>query len=369
MNILILGGTGAMGSPLVNILSKDNTVWVTSRKQRISNVEKIIYVQGNALRKDFLERVCQEQHWDAIIDFMVRSKQQLGEILPFILSSTNQYVFISSARVYSECEGPISETTPRLLESSQDKEFLKTNEYSLSKAREEDLLLKSKSKNFTIIRPSITYNTNRLQLGTMEKEDFLYRYLHGRKIVFSNDLKNKITTMTFGDDVARGIASIVGKQEALGEIYHITTNTSLTWGEVLQVYSDTIESKFGKRPEVIWTDKTTNFGLENQLYRIIYCRYFNRSFDNSKIEKFVDVDSFTKPQDGLKKCLESFLMNPKFGRINWKLEGINDRVTGDRADSSEIKSFSDKVWYFSYRYDIKCIKLILKMIINYKKRK
>lgn len=357
-----------MGTPLVNILALKNTVWVTSRRKRSSNVDSIIYIQGNAMQPDFIKSVCCQQHWDAIIDFMVRSKQQLEDILPIVLASTDQYVFISSARIYSECDGLISEKTPRLLEASKDKEFLKTNEYSLAKAREEDLLLKSGKKNFTIIRPSITYNTQRLQLGTMEKEDFLYRYLRGRKIVFSHDLEDKVTTMTMGDDVARGIASLIGKQDALGEIFHITTNASLTWGEVLQVYCDTLESKFGKRPELVWTDKTTNFGLDNQLYRIKYCRYFNRRFDNSKIGKFVDVESFIKPQEGLRQCLESFISTPKFGRINWKLEGINDRVTGETASLSEIKAFSDKVWYLSYRYDIKCIKLLLKMIINIKRK-
>ena len=33
MQILILGGTGAMGLPLVQILSRENDVYVTSRKE------------------------------------------------------------------------------------------------------------------------------------------------------------------------------------------------------------------------------------------------------------------------------------------------------------------------------------------------
>ena len=34
MEILVLGGTGAMGVPLVKLLSKDNKLFVTSRSKR-----------------------------------------------------------------------------------------------------------------------------------------------------------------------------------------------------------------------------------------------------------------------------------------------------------------------------------------------
>ena len=53
---------------------------------------------------------------------------------------------------------------------------------------EENLLFNSEKNNFTIIRPTITYNTQRLQLGVLEKENWLYRALHGRAIVFSDDV-------------------------------------------------------------------------------------------------------------------------------------------------------------------------------------
>ena len=41
---------------------------------------------------------------------------------------------------------------------------------ALQKAREENLLLKSDSRNWTIIRPYITYYDERLQLGVFEKK-------------------------------------------------------------------------------------------------------------------------------------------------------------------------------------------------------
>ena len=350
MNILILGGTGAMGTPLTSILAKSNKVWVTSRKDHVS-IDSIKYLKGNAKDLEFVKKITTEKRWDAIVDFMVRNYSEHQQFLPVFLSGTKQYVFISSARVYAESKTPIKEDTPRLLEACADQDYLKTNEYGLAKAKEEDLLRSLGDKNYTIIRPSITYNDYRLQLGTMEKESWLYRAIHGRSIVFSRDLADKITTMTYGFNVAEGIASIIGQERALGETYHITSSKSLPWKDVLSIYVSVLEEKLGRKVPIVWTEKSTNFRLKHQYYRIIYSRYFDRTFDNSKISQYVDVDSFLSPSEGLRECLSRFLSNPRFSRPAWILEGINDRVAHEVTPLSEITGFKWKLLYLIYRYN------------------
>ncbi len=347
MNILVLGGTGAMGIPLVNSLSKDNQVYVTTRSKRLSS-DNVHYIQGNATEKNFIEATLSLRHWDAVVDFMVHSEARWKEILPSFLNATDQYVFISSARVYAQSDAPITEDTPRLLDVCKDEEYLKTNEYALAKAREENLLRDSGRKNYTIIRPSITYNTHRLQLGVLEIGNWLYRALHGRSIVFSEDINDKLTAMTLGNDVSLGIASIIGKSGALGEAFHITYPSSLPWSEVLDIYLKVLTSR-GINPKVVFTKKSTNLNFKEKIYQVIYCRYFNRTFDNSKIARFCDISKFTPPQDGLAQCLNDFLDSPKFGYINWILEATNDRVTGERTPLKEITSLSGKLDYICYR--------------------
>ena len=364
MNILILGGTGAMGVPLVDILSSSNHVWVTSRSEHQSDQITVHFIKGNAMKREFLIQVLQKHPWDAVVDFMVRNVTQLKDLLPLFLKSTKQYVYISSARVYAESDGLITENSPRLLDVCTDKEYLKTNEYALEKAREEDILRQSGRNNYTIIRPSITYNDYRFQLGVMEKEDFLYRVLHGRTIVFSHDLENKLTTMTHGFDVARGIAAIIGRKEALGATFHITSPKSLTWGEVLSIYKKVLEEHLGYPIDIKWTDVTTNYKLSNQLYRIKYCRMFNRTFDNSKISQFIDVNTFVPPEEGLAKCLERFLAEPRFGYKNWTLEGVNNRVTGENLQKVEIKRLVDWLWYAAYRHDFEIMIKLMKLYIR-----
>ena len=349
MKILVIGGTGAIGVPLVNMLADGgNTVYVTSRSERQSQ-NNIYFIKGNGQDPDFIRDLIRNKHYDVIVDFMVRTYENLDELINDFLSSTLQYVFISSARVYAESDRPITESTPRLLDVSTDEEYLRTNEYALAKAREENLLFKSKSQNFTIIRPSITYNNHRLQLGVFEKEDWLFRALKKRTIVFSNDLRDKVTTMTHGDDVAKGIYAIIGQEDALGKAFHITSPYSLTWDNVLNIYKETLEKELGYQIKVLYTDKSTNFLIPGKKYQLVYCRYFNRSFDNSAIGQFVDINSFQTPESGLKNCLENFLKNQKFNNLNSRLEAIHDCLTGERTPITQFPNLYSKVIYFLLR--------------------
>lgn len=364
MNILVLGGTGAMGIPLVNKLALENKVYVTTRgfKESTGNIK---YLQGNATQPDFIDQILGMMQWDVIVDFMVHSEINLKVFLPKFLDNTRQYIFISSARVYAQTEELITEDSPRLLEASTDVEYLKTNEYALAKAREEDLLLKSGRKNFTIIRPSITYNSNRLQLGVLEKENWLYRALKGRSIVFSNDINDKLTTMTHGYDVSMGISSLIGKDDALGHVFHITYPTSLLWSEVLSIYLSVLEKHLGRKVNVVMTEKSTNLKFKYRVYQVIYCRYFNRTFDNSKISQYCDVNDFTPPQLGLKKCLEDFLNNPTFQYIPWDLEALQDKASKEFTPLREIRGKGAKFTYFCYRYNLEFIYKMAILVCKY----
>ena len=114
MDILILGGTGAMGVPLIKILKKEgNNLYVTSRR-KLSSEDNLHYVQGNAKDPIFFESLLNRKY-DVIIDFMVYGTDELQRRLPELLSHTGQYCFFSSSRVYAESKQPITEDSPRLL--------------------------------------------------------------------------------------------------------------------------------------------------------------------------------------------------------------------------------------------------------------
>lgn len=349
MKVLVLGGTGAMGEHLVELLSKGGyETFVTTRSKRTS-VERIHYIQGNAHNTEFLAMILQE-HWDAIVDFMVYTTASFGERVNLLLNATSQYVFLSSARVYADSDEPITETSPRLIDVLQDKEYLLTDEYALTKARQEDILKRSERKNWTIIRPYITYSENRLQLVVLEKEEWLYRALHGKTIICSTDINSKLTTLTYGLDVSKGIMAVIGKSSTLGEAFHITAQESMTWREILSIYLDVLEKYLGYRPKVLLDELEQFIGIHPAKYQIVYDRLYNRQFDNSKIAQYVDVDNFTSIEVGLRCCLEIFVENAVFNNISWKLEAIKDKQAREKTSLRKIRGIKQKMKYIIYRY-------------------
>lgn len=347
MDALLLGGTGAMGNHVREVLNeKGYNIYITSRSSH-ENYGCTTYIQGNAKEWTFINKLC-KKHWNVIIDFMVYSIDELKERIDMILESTDQYIFVSSARVYADSP-LITEDSPRLLDVCKDKKYIDSNEYAIAKAKEEDILFQSKYKNWTIVRPSLTYAENRLQLGVYEKENWLYRALHGRSIVFSNDLMDRYYTLSYGKDVADGIAQLVGKTESLGQAFHIVIDKSFQWKDILNIYLETIEERTGSRPKVVLTDKCTNLKLHYAKYQVIYGRYFNRHFDNRKIQKVVNTSEWIVPQEGLRMCLNSFLDNPNFLDIDWHKEALIDKAAGEWTPLREIPGNKKRLKYLKWR--------------------
>jgi len=353
MNILVLGGTGAMGRPIVKILAdRGENVFVTSRSTKKSE-NNIEYITGNAHDKTFIEKLLNERHYEAIIDFMVYSSNEFEERYDMFCKNTEQYVFFSSSRVYADSsDAPIIEESPRLLDACKDEEYLKTDEYALSKAREENILLNSKYKNYTIIRPYITYFDNRLQLGVYEKETWLQRALNGKKIVFSQDVAEKYTTLTYAHDVSLRIADLIGKKEAFGEVFHIASGVPVKWENVLEIYLNALEKYTGKRPEVFMTEKFEPFIAKNNTYQLKYDRLFDRKFNPTKINNvYGRIDEFVLPEIGLDNCVKNFIQNKEtFLYKNWLHEGVLDKISGDKENIFKIPGWKNQIKYILGKY-------------------
>ena len=347
--VLLLGGTGAMGNHLVEILSNgDYEVSVTSRSQRKQKTG-VSYIQGNAHDDMFLDTVLGMRKWDVIVDFMIYNSTEFSNRVERLLNACGQYVFLSSSRVYADSKSPITEDSPRLLDVCKDKKYLLTDEYALSKAREENVLFKSKRKNWTIIRPYITYSEIRLQLGVLEKDYWLYQALHDRTVVFSKDIASKTTTLTYGYDVARGIAALLGKEEPLGEVFHITVSEHHTWQEIFDTYCRVLEDELGKKPKVLMLDVNPRVNIEGHDWQVKYDRYYNRVFDNSKIAKFIDVSTFKPTLQGLEECLREFIHHPFYRIGGYGDFAMYDRITGEWMPLSEICGFKNRIKYLLRR--------------------
>lgn len=353
MKVLIFGGTGAMGTSLVGMLAEQgHEVCVTTRRARRSDLQNVKYIRGNAHEMDFVRRLLTGKY-DVIVDFMVYGSNEFAERASELLQNTGQYVFLSSSRVYADSVEPIRESSPRLLDVCDDAVYLNTDEYALAKAREEDILRNSGCLNWTVIRPYITYSNKRLQLGFWEKEAWLQRVLRGGTIVRFKDIESRYTTLTDGNDVAKGIACLLGNEKALGESFHIVSSKSMLWHDVWELYKRVIFEETGTMPKEYAIDSGADaahyIGADYQ-YR--YDRMFNRKFDSGKLATSIGTGMDYVPMDkGLEKALREFLREGReFLGCDWWLEGYLDRITGEHAAIGSIHGRKDKAKYILSRY-------------------
>lgn len=353
MKILVLGGTGAIGVEFVKIMHRiGNEVYVTSRIEHQSK-ENLTYLKGDAHDTEFLRFILSDG-FDAIVDFMNYSTDEFGKRVDLLLNSTKQYVFLSSSRVYADSKIALTEKSERLLDVCKDEKYVSTDEYALAKARQENILMKFNKLNWTIIRPYITYSNIRLQLGIYEKEQWLYRALKGRTILFSKDIAAKYTTLTYGEDVANIMIQLVGNKAAYGEVFHIAQPKENKWEEVLKVYLDMIQQITGKAPRVLLNENSQEIkkvlGGGNE-YQLCYDRLYNRKFNGTKVALVTDFTEYIDIEVGLKKCLEEFVLaGMKFRDMSWQYEGYADKMTDERTPLKEIPGIKGKVKYLLGRY-------------------
>ena len=343
MNVLVLGGTGAMGTHLISFLSEnsDINVVVTSRSERHS-YENINYIVGNARDKEFMSYLLKNTYYDVIVDFMNYNYEEFLECHRALLEATDHYIFLSSSRVYANHEGRITENCPRLLETSKDEAFLSTNRYALRKAREENILRQSGLTNYSIIRPYITYSNRRLQLGIYEKEEWLYRVLNDKPLIMTEGILDKTTTLSFGRDVSFGIYKIaLGKP--IADAVHITTMENMTWLEILKLYASIIKQQTGKSI-ILYTSPEINKieMLFEGGYNTIYDRQWNRQFDNTMAERVCGHIDYLSMREGLSSCLNEFLLdwkdtgNDLFLPLNSEYEREMDRLIQNPSVKKEI---------------------------------
>lgn len=306
--ILVMGGTGAMGRYAVpELLRLGFAVDVVALDAPHFTHENLTSVIANAMDDGWLTEHITQTRYDVILDFMSYKLPEFQNRVQLFLDNTDQYMFLSSCRVYANEEVPVKETSPRLLDASKDEAYLKLyeNEYSLFKAVEEDLLVNSGRKNWTIILPATTYSTGRAQLVTLEAGTFVTRALTGKPVVIPIQAKDKPATMSWAGDVGVMIARLAGKEEALGEKFIASTAEHNTWGEIAEIYRELIGLEYE------WVDKEVYLQIMSKdpnnispslRYQLEYARLFDRITDNSKILRVTGMkqEELTSFYDGMK---------------------------------------------------------------------
>lgn len=285
--VLILGATGAMATYLIpDLLEKGYYIDGVTLDDTKSHNNMLNYIQADAMDIEFLKKQV-SYGYDGIVDFMIYPSLELyKKYYKIFLDNTKHYIFLSTYRVYGS-KFPITEETPRIYDEERPEDFVNEREYSIYKAQEEDFLKNSGYKNYTVIRPAITYSKRRFQLTTLEADVVIYRMIQGKTVVLPKEAMEHQATMTWAGDVAWMIAEILFNEKAMGERYTVSTAEHHTWGEIAEMYGKIGGLKY------ITTDaetflKIVSGGSDWYVYakqQLFYDRCYDRIIDNSKILK------------------------------------------------------------------------------------
>lgn len=308
--VLLIAGGGTLGTYVSKELLKSGCfVDVICLEDKVSDNDHLRYFKTEATY-EFLEKLLTENNYDGIVNFLHYANiEKYKPVHNLLIENTKHLIFLSSYRVYGDLEHPIKESSPRLLDITEDKEFLSVEDYALPKARGENFLHNEcKNQPWTIVRPVISFSDKRFDLFMYSRNQVIEYARSGKTLILPEFAKKLTAGLDWSGNTGKLIANLMFKPEAIGQCYTISSAQNLTWGEVADIYTDLLGLK------VEWTDEQT---FKNALpcvetydkWTYIYDRKFNRLIDNSKVLSATGLkkEDFYSIRKGIEKELEIYL--------------------------------------------------------------
>ena len=311
MKLLFLGGTGNISSSVTRLCrNRGDEVWIATRgKNVLPQDDRIHSIICDVNEPGALLRALQRKTFDAVIDFICFTPQQAKVHVEALRGKIGHFVFISSCTVYQKpCLSlPITEDTPlKNPYSAYARDKIACELYFQQEYREHDFPV-------TIIRPSHTYGETKLVVGpTMGWQvphwTLVDRILRGKPVVV-HDTGRSRWTVTHSDDVAVGIAGLLGNQAAIGHAFHITGEVTHTWNEIMQTYGFLLGCEVKIVPIASQMLIRANEELRAKLYGDMS---ENGIFCNQKIKRFVPAYAPSiSLHEGLARSLNWYLAHPE----------------------------------------------------------
>lgn len=281
-SVLLIGGGGTLGTyTAFELLKLGCRVDVICPEKKISHNKRLCFYREYATEA-VLKKLFDEKRYDGIVNFIhYPDAESYKPVHKLLSANTGHLIFLSSYRVYADLQHPITETAPMLLDVTDDKDFLEKETYAISKAKAEKFLRnESGTKNWTVVRPVISFSEKRFDLVTCSGREIIEKAKTGEKIYLPYEAKNLTAGLDWAGNSGKLIANLLFKEETFGEAYTISSAQNLTWGETAEIYTELLEIEFE------WIDAQTyikNYEDPNKIWILLYDRLFDRKIDNSKV--------------------------------------------------------------------------------------
>ena len=330
MKVLFIGGTGFISTAVSRLaLARGIDLFHLNRGKRDSDLAGVQSLIADIHQPEQMRQALGEQQFDVVVDWIAYTPADIERDLALFSGRVKQFIFISSASAYQKPPSHpiITESTPL---------YNPYWTYSQNKiACELRLMQALRDDGFpaTIVRPSLTYDTNfPIAIGGWNSYTLIDRLKTGRPIIVHGD-GSSLWVVTHSEDFARGFVGLLGNGQAIGHAFHITSDEVLTWNQIYEIIAEAA----GVKPKLVHiasefiaqvAPDTGDGLLGDKAWSVI--------FDNSKIKTFVPGFQALIPfRDGIRRTLAWFEADRK---RCWIDKGVNDEMESILAAYAGQKS-------------------------------
>lgn len=319
-SILFIGGTGVISAAAAErAVALGHRLTILNRGRSTRPVPDGAEILTADVRDASAVRaVLAGREFDAVADFITFTADQAQASLDLLAGRTGQYVFISSASAYQKppTRLPILESTPLKNPHWQ---------YSRDKIACEELLYKAyREQDFplTVVRPSHTYD--RTKIAMVGGWTDIHRMRSGLPVMVHGD-GTSLWTLTHSQDFAKAFVGLLGRPQAVGESYTITSDEYLPWNQIYQLFA---RAAGVPEPELVHVSSETIAAHSAELgANLLGDRSHSVVFDNTKIKSLVPGYHATIPfADGARQIVQWFDANPRLQTVDQDYMALSDRL-------------------------------------------
>ena len=321
-SILFIGGTGVISATAAErAVALGHRLTILNRGRSTRPVpEGVEILRADVRDVSAVREALAGREFDAVADFITYKPDQAKASLDLFAGRTGQYVFISSASAYQKppTRLPIRESTPLknpFWQYSRDK--IGCEELFFEAYREQDFPL-------TVVRPSHTYD--RTKIAMVGGWTDIHRMRAGLPVMVHGD-GTSLWTLTHSRDFAKAFVGLLGRPQAVGESYTITSDEYLPWNQIYQLFA---RAAGVPEPELVHVASETIAAHSDELGpNLLGDRSHSVVFDNAKIKSLVPDYCATIPfADGAREIVDWYDANPGLQVVNQQFMDLSDRLTG-----------------------------------------
>jgi len=317
---LFIGGTGVISSACVaRALEKGHDVTVVNRgNSGLRPLPDGVEVLHADIRDpESVHAVLGERSFDVAAEFLAFTPDHIRTDFDLFEGRVGQYVFISSASAYQTppARMPVTESTPLRNPFWQ---------YSRDKIACEDLLVEAyRERDFpiTIVRPSHTYD--RTMIPTSGHWTDLERMRRGAPVVVHGDGTSR-WTITHNTDFAVAFVGLLGRPEAVGDSFHITSDEAPTWDQIYCYLAEAL----GVEAELVHVASETIAAAVPALGPgLLGDKAHSMHFDNAKVKALVpEYQARVAFAHGAGEIVDWYLADASRQQVDPDLDAAFDRL-------------------------------------------